>query len=168
VQPVLQGQNGNFVGTVSTQQGSLMVSFDQSGNLQWSLPGAYQPQVATEDGGVIATSGSGVTIAFDQNGNAIEQLASLPTQSWTGSNYQLGSVESVLSAAHRLARSFWPIIGGNNSGNNTALPQEQFAQLDSCIYTNLKPPPACPGVREAIWNGEKSLEPVTKPLLVQS
>jgi hypothetical protein len=34
VQPVLQQEDGSLIGTVTTQQGSSMVAFDQSGNFK--------------------------------------------------------------------------------------------------------------------------------------
>jgi hypothetical protein len=58
--PVLQGQDGSFVGTAFTgdyQNGfntPNIVSFDATGNVRWSVPG-YTPQIATAEGGVIAT-----------------------------------------------------------------------------------------------------------------
>lgn len=62
--PQLQAQDGSFFGVACT--GDIwdyictrnMVAFDQSGNLRWSVPG-FTPQIATDDGGVIATDSSG-------------------------------------------------------------------------------------------------------------
>jgi hypothetical protein len=52
-------------------------------------------------------------------------MGNLPTQSWTGSQYQaLGSVESVVAPlVFEDGASFWPAAGGNPSGNGTAVVQ---------------------------------------------
>jgi hypothetical protein len=116
VLPVLQAEDGSFVGN----SGFNMVAFDQAGNVRWIVPNEY-PLIATDDGGVIGQSG----ITYDQNGNATGQAATLPIYSWTGNAYQQqGSVEQIssdlLSVLYDLSSSFWPILGGNYSGNETA------------------------------------------------
>ena len=163
MQPVLQRADGSYVGTASTSeyvQGP-MTAFTASGQQLWSQPN-YTPQIATAGGGVIAasTSGSGQTVTFDANGNQTGQLANVPTQSWIGGSYLLssgGGLQSLSLAGFDYASSFTAMLGGNNSSNNNAQPQAQFAQLESCTDTELKPPPQCPGPRELIWNAEKDL-----------
>lgn len=96
-----------------------MVGFDSSGTIRWIVPNE-QPQFATDDGGVIGQSG----ITYDQNGNATGHTAPLPIYSWRGNAYQQqGSVEQIsadlLFVLYDLASSFWPIVGGNYSGNET-------------------------------------------------
>lgn len=54
--PVVQAQDGSFVGVAYTGSESSMVDFDASGNAHWSVPGD-QPQIATAGGGVIGQSG---------------------------------------------------------------------------------------------------------------
>jgi cell wall-associated NlpC family hydrolase len=122
--PVLQAQDGSFVGT--TSDGGYMIAFDGTGNVRWTVPGLYQPQIATADGGVIAQAWdwntghfTGPAITFDQNGNATGQL-DLPTYSWFGNSYQVGSVEQVLASLLNIADSFWAFAQGNASGNGTA------------------------------------------------
>jgi len=117
VEPVLQAQDGSFVGTawVGDDVIPYMVAFDQTGIVRWSVPNE-EPQIATDDGGVIAKSG----IAYDQNGIAMGQIGNQPTYSWTGNAYQVGSVEQVVTNWISLAVSFWPFAGGNASGNRTA------------------------------------------------
>ena len=120
VTPVLQAQDGSFVGTVGTYNGSFvesMIAFDSSGNVRWTVPNE-QPQIATDDGGVIGQSGT----IYDQAGNATGQTAPLPIYSWNGNAYQQqGSVEQVnddlLFVRYDLASGFWPIVGGNYSSN---------------------------------------------------
>jgi hypothetical protein len=103
-----------------------MFAFDASGNLRWMAPN-YEPKIATADGGVIAQAcdswdcREGTVVTFDKNGNATGQLASLPTYSWTGNAYQIGSVEQTVTNWVNLAASFWPFAGGNASGNGTAI-----------------------------------------------
>ena len=64
--PVLQAQDGSFVGTVTDNQNNqYMVAFDASGNVRWTVPNET-PQVATADGGVIGASG----ITYASGGNA--------------------------------------------------------------------------------------------------
>jgi len=114
------------VGTVDTGDGSLMVAFDASGAVRWTV-GGYTPQIATADGGVIATDDSGNAVTFDQNGSASGQLGILPTYSWKGA-YQLGSVISVLPVfdiAH-IGLSFAAAAGGNLTGNGFYIAHHTF------------------------------------------
>ena len=126
VQPLLQAQDGSFIGTVvvgydaNNNPLTEMADFDQTGAIHWTVPGNYQPQIATADGGLIATDPSGAAVTFDQNGNATGVLAGSPTYSWTGNAYQQGSVDQVLAPLFNLALSWWPFAGGNSSGNGTA------------------------------------------------
>ncbi len=123
VEPVLQAQDGSFVGTVwAGEDGDTryMVAFDAAGSMRWSVGGNYQPQIATVDGVTIATSDSGAAVMFDVNGVAIGQMADLPTQSWLGHTYRTGSVESVILWVVNVASTYWAIHEGNQSGNKTA------------------------------------------------
>jgi hypothetical protein len=97
VVPVLQAQDGSFVGTACS---STMVAFDISGNIRWTVPNET-PQIATADGGVIGQSG----ITYDQNGNATGQ-GPLYTQSWTYNLYQDGPVTQVAAMPALLATSW--------------------------------------------------------------
>jgi hypothetical protein len=123
VAPMLQAQDGSFVGLTSVVDFSSgtsyyeMVAFDASGNVRWVVPNDV-PQIATSDPGVIGASG----ISYDQNGNATGQLGALPTQSWTGMAYSFGSSISqiFLPPVPPDIASFWSQVGGNPSGNNTA------------------------------------------------
>jgi hypothetical protein len=126
VQPVLQLADGSYVGNAS----GAMVAFDASGNVKWTVPG-YNPDMATADGGIIADAGGSFNIftrmytpgsasTFDATGLATGQLASLPTQSWTGNAYQDGPLGSVLPLPVYLASSYWPLNGANPSTNSTS------------------------------------------------
>jgi hypothetical protein len=152
--PVLQLQNGSFIGAVRDDYGAVksMFAFDPSGALRWSVPG-YTPQIATADGGVIATTESGSATVFDQDGNATGQMASLPTQSWLGHAYEVGSINLILANPYSAATTFWAFAFANASGNSAATKQERYAQLDSCTNPNVHPQPACPGTKEAVFNG---------------
>ena len=100
VVPVLQAQDGSFVGT--SEDG--MVAFDAGGNMGWAVPGRC-PQIATADGGVVAQApgmwgcydATGPGFTFDANGNATGMIVASPTYSWTGNSYQVGSVEQFLT-----------------------------------------------------------------------
>lgn len=161
VVPVLQAQDGSFVGTVGVgdpnNPTNYMIAFDASGNAHWTVSND-QPAIATEDGGVIGQSG----ITYDQNGNATGQIGSPPTQSWLGYDYQLGSIEEWLANVIKVAKSWWPFSRGNASGNNTAVQHPPYAQLDSCRDSTLHPPPACPGPKDAIFSDWYSLKQILK------
>jgi hypothetical protein len=121
VSPVLQAQDGSFVGEyVAGYDANYnyvynMVSFDAAGNVRWIVPNE-QPQIATDDGGVIGQSG----ITYDSGGNATGQL-SLLTQSWRGNLYQDGAVQQVDGSPAPLAESYSPLNGTNASDTPTAV-----------------------------------------------
>ncbi len=107
--PELQLQDGSFVGTVYQTNGQqIMIGFDASGSLRWSVPNE-QPQIATADGGVIGSSG----ITYDQNGNAAGLIANLPAYSWLGYWYQIGSAEQSLLIPLDFALSFTAFVPGS-------------------------------------------------------
>jgi hypothetical protein len=147
ITPVLQLADGSFVGSVRGSSGNSMIAFDASGNVNWTVPG-YFPQIATADGGIISANGT----TFDSNGNATGVLVSLPTQSWVGNQYRLGSVEQEFYFPFRYAASFAALLGGNESGNGTAIDEQERPQLASCTDPKLKPQIPCPGPREIIFN----------------
>ena len=127
VQPLLQAQDGSFIGTVvvgndaNNNPLSDMASFDQTGAIRWVVPGNYQPQIATADGGLIATDPSGAAITFDQYGNATDVEASFAAQSWMGNMYELGSTKQVLLIPKAVATPpFSSFAGANQSGNGTS------------------------------------------------
>jgi hypothetical protein len=129
VKPALQAQDGSFVGVAEAGDPDdptpYMVAFDASGSVRWSVPNV-KPMIATADGGVIAQDldGDGNALAsatiYDQNGNAVGQMASLPTQSWTGNLYQDGPVYQLLGIPALLATSLWAMDSANNSENEAA------------------------------------------------
>ena len=135
VQPVLQAQDGSFVGEyvdANTYKND-MVSFDAAGNVRWVVPNET-PAIATADGGVIGASG----ITYDANGNATGQISDMPTQSWTGNAYQNdpGQTQQVLSKPTVVATTFWPGSaqsppGANASGTPVAV---QTAQVRLHVF----------------------------------
>jgi hypothetical protein len=144
VEPDLQAQDGTFFGIVDYDWSGddFLASFDRSGNVKWSNLG-YYAQIATSGGGVIGQSYSGQSYTFDANGNSTGQT-SLPTQSWLGNQYKIGSVEQVALPGTDLASAFavWPW-----GGSNTATKQQWYPPLASC--TNA---PGCIGPNDAIYN----------------
>lgn len=130
--PVLQLQDGSFVGVVDVSgiPGSPtaisvgcpvcgpidMVAFDASGNVRWVVPGE-QPEIATDDGGLIGESGT----TYDQGGNATGQVLSL-TQSWIGNTYIYtnGPLRRVSNLPAELAAGFASAQGSTLSKNGTA------------------------------------------------
>ncbi|HUO30111.1 MAG TPA: hypothetical protein VMU80_12905, partial [Bryobacteraceae bacterium] len=149
--PVLQAQDGSFVGTVQygdpNNPQSDMLAFDASGNVHWTVPNE-QPQIATEDGGVIGQSG----ITYDSSGSATGQIASLPIYSWFGNAYRYGSTDQVLANPPHIALDFWALLQANHSGSRTAVKQEWFPKLDRCTTS-----PGCIGPNEAIYNALSDL-----------
>ena len=143
VTPVLQAQDGSFVGVYydeSTYKND-MVAFDAGGNVRWIVPNET-PQIATADGGVIGQSG----ITYDQSGNATGMI-NTATQSWRGNEYQgQGSVQSVVGyPIPEDEASFWSTVGGNPSGNGTAFVQCPCllqSSADSGSSGDLRKPPA--------------------------
>jgi len=123
LQPLLQAQDGSFYGwtsNINDLYNPTIVKFNQSGNVQWSVPNDF-PQIATADGGVIGSSG----ITYDSQGRATGQVA-LPTQSWTGNAYPQPQDAATQVAAPLTdidGSSFWPQAGGNPSANGTSIVQ---------------------------------------------
>jgi hypothetical protein len=121
--PILQAQDGSFVGTaVSVVDGNAaqnnMISFDAAGNVRWYVPND-QPQIATADGGVIGQSG----ITYDQNGNATGQVGVLPVYSWVQQWYSSAG-EQIAAVAQPIvewATSYQATAGGNPSDNGTSV-----------------------------------------------
>jgi hypothetical protein len=139
ITPVLQAQDGSFVGTFVDFNTSLtsMIAFDASGNLLWSVPNE-QPQIATADGGVIGQSG----ITYDQNGSATGQ-GPLYTQSWTGNMYRVGSIDRFFVPPALLATSFWAFQCGNASGNCAGA--QPLPDRVKAFYDVVGPDPLPPG-----------------------
>jgi len=119
VQPVLQAQDGSFVGVVSTDSGTnSMVGFDGAGNVRWSVPN-YWPAMATANGGLVAQSADGMSgLTLDAGGNATGITGGVPLFTWKGA-YRYGSVDSMFVPAPTLAPTFAAIVGGNFTGNGT-------------------------------------------------
>ncbi len=132
LQPILQRADGTFIGNV---WGVGMGAFDQSGNILWTVPN-YSPVMATADGGVIATgsnsNGGLVTATFDANGNATGQNPSFGNSiNWEGNAYYSASGAGVVASSGTppdLAPSYAAILGGNQSGQGTAIDQVQTNQ----------------------------------------
>jgi hypothetical protein len=128
-----------------------MVAFDAGGNVRWSVANE-QAQIATDDGGVIGQSG----VTYDQNGNAMGQMGTLPTYSWLGNAYQIGSVDQVAAQTIHIALSWWAAQGGNQAGNWTAIRQQGFPELKSCKDKG----GSCAvklGPRDLLWNARNDL-----------
>jgi hypothetical protein len=118
--PVLQAGDGSYIGTVESDTGGI-VAFDRTGAVRWTLPGYWQPEIATADGGVIASeldenNNPIATVTFDQNGNATGQMNPL-TPSWTGNWYRDGDVEQVALAPALFAFTYAAAQGGNPSNS---------------------------------------------------
>ena len=152
IAPVLQAQDGSFVGTYQGSSGQTdMIAFDISGNVRWTVPNDT-PLIATADGGVIGQSG----ITYDANGNATGQIDSASTRSWFGYAYQVGSVEQVFKHAQYVAGGYWPFKSANLSKNSTAVLNQWFPPLKSCVNNGGQ----CVGPLQPsdfMWNAEQDL-----------
>ena len=127
-QPMLQREDGSFIGTAVqawSNSNWRMIAFNAAGNQIFSITGFYQPQIATTDGGFIATPDYRTYAKFDQNGKSTGQLPSLPTHSWKGA-YELGSTNAVPPVLGNLtpaaSSSFAATTGGNFAGNGNYHP----------------------------------------------
>jgi hypothetical protein len=129
----LQAQDGSFIGETADDTGTPYVfSFDAGGTLRWVVPNVWA-SMATADGGFIfGDTGSDQFFTIDQNGNVTGQVATLPTYSWMGNAYHIGSVEQVIVRAILIAGSWWATQGGNQSSNGAAINQQWFPELKSC------------------------------------
>jgi len=115
--PVLQAQDGSFVGTYRDSSGQTdMVAFDQTGNVRWTVPND-QPQIATDDGGVLTRLG----VTYDQNGNATGQIANMPAQSWIGRGYEISPLMQIaFQATPQATPPYWSVAQANLSVNSTS------------------------------------------------
>jgi hypothetical protein len=141
IDPILQAQDGSFVGTVDVGPSyplqNYMIAFDASGGLRWSVAGDYQPQIATADGGIIATDDNGSPFTFGGDGNATGQMAVLLTQSWTRHLYQYGSVDQVTGTLIDEAASFEPLANGDYSPESAGIPIDS---ITNNLVTKILPP----------------------------
>ena len=174
VAPVLQAEDGSFVGAVWTTDGSQnLVAFDAGGNVRWSLAN-YCPQIATAGGGVIATASSYCSpnsvpaVTLDQNGSATGQIGSLPTQSWTGNMYQRGSVPRVAVDPFILAAAFWFFRDANNSNNSAAA--QPLPDRVKAIYDVVGPDPLGAGAKKRdinylLYQGRNRFPPLKQAVI---
>jgi hypothetical protein len=139
IQQMIQRQDGSFVGVAygdDPNGGDLipyMEAFDPSGNLLWNVA-HEQPQIATEDGGVIGQSG----VTYDQNGSATGQLENASAViSWSARWYLANGGVSALALPlvdlppfdNTSSASLWGFAGGNPSKNGTAFLECCFPSL---------------------------------------
>ena len=143
--PVLQLQDGSFVGTMEEGTGGIsdgqitMVGFDSSGNIHWTVPND-QPQAATAFGQIVGQSGT----LYDESGSAVGQMA-VGTQSWTLKVYQDGPVQQILLKPIDYLFGFAAVQGGSPSAFSAfvapkLVPQAALAKL---AHANLKARPKC-------------------------
>jgi hypothetical protein len=159
--PVLQAQDGSFIGTMYVTSGNNldpygMAGFDASGGVKWTVPN-FNPQIATADDGVIAQSTDGLltTITFDTSGNATGEMASLTPAgtfgaglwpSWTAGAYALNGLGlvSVAAAPLSFATYYAALVGLDISGSGTAIkqnaaPQAGLYRLATTDFTKASP-----------------------------
>jgi len=139
VQPVLQRADRSYVGTYENNTAqTVMVAFTASGQPLWSQANDT-PQMTTSDGGIIGMSGT----TYDPTGNVVGQINRMPTYSWIGKAYLLGSVESVVATPPMDSEvgdwmySFWAFLKSSVSGNNTA-PQGHCGDERDDLITEYK------------------------------
>jgi hypothetical protein len=140
VTPVLQAQDGSFVGTAYTCSGpNVMVAFDVGGNTRWIVPNE-QPAIAVADGNIIGQSGT----TYDANGNAFGSVGPLPTYSWKGA-YTDGVLASVIPLFDLalVAQTKAAVPNGNLTGNGVFLNHHTFGikycgDDGPCTYTEVE------------------------------
>jgi hypothetical protein len=140
--PVLQAQDGSFVGTFEhwwSDGHKDMVAFDGTGAVRWTVPG-FKPKIATADGGVIATDDSASAVTFDQNGNATGQIGNLQTISFARNSYTYAPLQMIAAAAPDVSTdSYWAFADATEA-------QTQAAQR-MCIVTSDKDQSSFPPVQ---------------------
>ena len=160
--PILQAQDGSFVGTyLDADTGTnYMIAFDAAGNARWIVPNDA-PQIATADGGVIGQSG----ITYDQDGNATGMIG-VPILSWTGNAYQWGGPASeVFSSPIDVATSLWAFAqlqdvgksGANQSANGSAAPNPWLSLVGPTDATFKK---AYKGTEKLNCSGKSQAPPI--------
>jgi hypothetical protein len=116
VVPVLQMQDGSFVGTMRDDGfNPTMVAFNADGSVRWSVPGE-EPKMATPGGGVLAQSGN----IYDPSGSAIGQryFTSSEMLNWAGQVYDLGVSGFQQNYAWiPFGVGYWPTSSANPAGN---------------------------------------------------
>ena len=173
VVPMVQLQDGSFVGVIgANSQGGYyigpalqaacvgypgvtcpegvqrdMTAFDASGNVKWVVPNET-PQIATDDGGVGGQSG----IKYDASGAAIGQIPTLPTYSWLGYAYQIGSVIRVNARSIYATDGFWSSLGANPSGFFATILGPWFPPLADCTRIIGGCAAGAIGQQEALYN----------------
>ncbi|MEQ1935268.1 MAG: hypothetical protein ABL962_15520, partial [Fimbriimonadaceae bacterium] len=168
VVPALQAEDGSFVGwyisgtwDTGTPQVNT-VAFDASGAVRWTVPWET-PMIATENGGVIAESGT----TYDADGNATGfiNLTNSRVQSWNLNVYQYGALaERVSLPSNIYAFSFGAVLFGNPSQNSgavrpRAVPQEALDILANADFASTTD---C----DSLMAGFASVASVTKSTLV--
>jgi IPT/TIG domain len=148
ITPVLQAQDGSFVGTVQDQNISGqtdMVGFDSTGNVHWTVPDE-QPQFATADGGVTGASGT----TYDPNGSAtglVPTLSGGQVPGWLGNvlgtAYSLdpGTLFQKVAPNTNYANTFTAFLGANATGGRTAI-KWVLSKLEWSMLDPLKQLPA--------------------------
>jgi hypothetical protein len=136
VSPVLQAQDGSYVGTLYDDQGQeYMVAFDGSGNVRWSVAGVF-PRVALANAGVVGETGlqGDLPVSFDASGTPVATVP-LRIRSWRGNSYALGSVFRLSDLGVQTAYTLWAQEGANPSKNGTASRNWKFVLVWSNDFT---------------------------------
>jgi hypothetical protein len=132
--PTLQKSDGSYVGVSGSGGASFVSALDLSGNQLWSSSigrGQATPQYVLADSSVVTqqydAQGNGpFEVSYDASGNVVPNPAAADaTFSWKGA-YRMGSVESVEDSVIPLDLSFGAVVGGNLTGNGTAMQHHSF------------------------------------------
>ncbi len=111
-----------------------MARFDPSGGLL-AIRLTTSRQSLPADGGLIATDPfGGSAVTMDANLNITGAMGNLPTQSWTGTQYQMGSVESVAIPPTQYATSYAAVAGGNPSARASAPSEGTYVPSLGAIF----------------------------------
>ncbi|MGC1106864.1 MAG: D-Ala-D-Ala carboxypeptidase family metallohydrolase, partial [Candidatus Acidiferrales bacterium] len=119
VQPVVQAEDGSFVGSVSTTAGQWMLDFGTGGNINWSVSND-SPYIANSSDGTLGNSGA----IYNSSGAATGQIPGSSTYTWDGNDYVVdasGALDQVTATwVPPAAPLFWSIYGASWSGGGTS------------------------------------------------
>ncbi len=150
LQPVLQAQDGSFYGTDNNGN---MVKFDQSGSVQWSVPGD-SPQIATADGGVVGAS----SIIYDSNGRATGQVGSTSSAAMTSTRAAVSTYGAAQATAEDASGSLGSFLTAAQSWTS------DWYQIATASVNQLLIPPILPATPPySSFNGANPSANATSP-----
>jgi hypothetical protein len=140
IQPVLQTENGDYIGVLSTDPPKL-VKFNSIGEVRWTKPVTWgdEPLYALADGSIVYRKGAYTPapqiVTLDTNANEVGRAVDTgEKRSWIENSYKLGSTVRVIRAPRRTLPTWAAVALGNDSETGTAVlkyepPQTGLARI---------------------------------------